>query len=268
MFAAPLAAGEILDRAVLVETIVAACLFLCASIGVYFFNDLQDIDTDRKHPRKTLRPIANRDIPYRVANLSAFTLSITPLIISFFLSVSLVICLSCYIFINVLYSIKLKEIPYFELALVSSGFVFRAIAGGLASDISLSFWFISLVSCSSLFVVTGKRYAELSTYQTHNSRPVLRFYPLPMLRFLLWVSATLAIVTYSFWLSLSNETWESLHLIFSILSLIIFALTIFRYGYLLQRGRGEDPVRTLLNDYLLMILAFFWAASYSVVIYG
>ena len=168
VFAAPLAAGKIFDIAVLVETIGAACLFLCVSIGVYFFNDLQDIDADRRHPRKAMRPIANSEIPYPIGFLSAFILSFAPLIVSLFLSSGLGVCLGSYIFINVLYSVKLKEIPYFELALVSSGFVLRDIAGGLTSNIPLSFWLISLVSCSSFFVVSGKRYAELSAYQTHN----------------------------------------------------------------------------------------------------
>ena len=264
VFAAPLAAGDIQEKEVLTGTIAAAFLFLFISISVYFFNDLRDIDIDRKHPKKSQRPIANSDIPSRLAFGIAFIFAAVPLTISFFISSSLGICLASYVFINILYSLKLKEIPYLELGLVSSGFVFRSAAGGLASDIPLSFWFISLVSCASLFVVVGKRYSELSTYQTYFSRPVLRFYPLSTLRALLFISATLAVVTYSFWLGRSENTWG----VFSLLSLIIFILTILRYNHRLQQGSGEDPVQTLLSDFWLVSLSSLWALSYGVAVYG
>jgi len=264
VFAAPLAAGGIKKTEILHETIVAAVLFLFISISVYFFNDVRDIEIDRRHPQKARRPIANGEIPYRHAIWFAFIIASASLTIGFWISSSLGVCLGSYVFINILYSVKLKEIPYLELAFVSSGFVLRATAGGAASGVPVSFWFISLVSCTSLFVVVGKRYAELSKYQTHVSRPVLRFYPLHVLRGSLVISLGLAVITYSFWLGLSENTWS----VFSLASLIIFILTMSRYSYQLRQGYGENPVKTLLGDYCLIALSALWVLAYGMAIYG
>ncbi len=264
VFAAPLAAGDIHRMETLNETFAAAFLFLSISVSVYFFNDVRDIEIDRKHPKKILRPIANGEIPYRHAIGFAFILASTSLTIGFWISLSLGLCIGSYAFINILYSLKVKEIPYLELAFVSSGFVLRATAGGAASGVPVSFWFISLVSCASLFVVIGKRYAELSTYQTDVSRPVLRFYPLKALWGFLFISSALAVITYSFWLGLSENAWG----VFSLASLIIFILTMSRYSYCLLQGYGEDPVKTLLDDYCLLALSALWALAYGVAIYG
>ena len=190
--------------------------------------------------------------------------SITSLTLGFLLSSGLGICLGVYTFVNFLYSVKVKELPYIELVLVASGFVLRAAAGGMPTNIPLSFWFITLVSSTSFFLVAGKRFAELSTYQTHMSRLVLKFYSLKILETLMALSSSLAVITYGFWLGQSANTQTS----YSLVSLFLFTSALLRYRLRLQTGFGEDPVRTVLNDFWLLVLSVLWALTYGVAIYG
>ena len=264
IFAAPLAAGEIDNGSILIRTSGAAFLFLLVSVSVYFFNDLCDIEADKQHTQKAQRPIANGEVSvqFLVGIISVF--SITSLTLGFLLSPGLGICLGVYIFVNFLYSIKLKEVPYIELILVASGFVLRAAAGGMPTNIPLSFWFITLVSSTSFFLVAGKRFAELSTYQTHMSRLVLKFYSLKILETLMALSSSLAVITYGFWLGQSGNTQTS----YSLVSLFLFTLALLRYRLRLQTGFGEDPVHTVLSDFWLLVLSVLWALTYGVAIYG
>ena len=263
VFAAPLAAGEIQNNDILLKTSAAAFLFLLISVSVYFFNDLCDIDADNRHIQKAHRPIASGAIPIRPLVGVILTFSIASLTFSFLFSLGLGICLALYALVNSLYSAKLKEVPYLELLLVGSGFVARGVAGGLASDIPLSFWFITLISSTSLFVVIGKRFAEFSAYQIHTSRPVLKFYSLKILEALMVLSSTFAVITYGFWLGQSNNQGS-----FPLVSLFLFSLALIRYRLRLNHGFGEDPVRTVLSDFWLTALSVIWALAYGVAVYG
>jgi decaprenyl-phosphate phosphoribosyltransferase len=264
VFSAPLAAGSIHNREILFRTTYVAFLFLIISVSIYLFNDVRDIEVDRNHPIKSQRPIANGDLSQRSAMIMAPLLTLGSLSVGFTISTSLGISLAVYVFINILYSIKGKSIPYLELLLISSGFVIRAISGGIVSGISLSFWFISVVSCTSFFMATGKRYAELSQYEINRTRPVLSRYTLKRLGALRIISTTLAATTYGFWLSQTSAT----HGMFSILSLMIFTVTISRYNFRVQQGYGEDPIRTLTGDFWLLSLLTLWATTYCLAIYG
>ena len=134
----------------------------------------------------------------------------------------------------------------------------------MPTNIPLSFWFITLVSSTSFFLVAGKRFAELSTYQTHMSRLVLKFYSLKILETLMALSSSLAVITYGFWLGQSGNTQTS----YSLVSLFLFTLALLRYRLRLQTGFGEDPVHTVLSDFWLLVLSVLWALTYGVAIYG
>ena len=63
--------------------------------------------------------------------------------------------------VTISYTLWLKHEPVIDLAAVAAGFVFRAIAGGVATGVTLSDWFLIVAGAGSLFIVTGKRHAEL-----------------------------------------------------------------------------------------------------------
>src|SRR5690606_22286028 len=81
--------------------------------------------------------------------------------VGFWVSIPLGVTLAVYAAIQVAYSLFLKDLPVIDLAVVASGFLLRAVAGGVATGIELSQWFLLVASFGSLFMVAGKRYSEL-----------------------------------------------------------------------------------------------------------
>ncbi|HEU5484316.1 MAG TPA: decaprenyl-phosphate phosphoribosyltransferase, partial [Microlunatus sp.] len=158
---APLAAGRLFEPAVLGGVALAFVAFCLVSSAVYLLNDIRDVDEDRLHPRKRFRPIAAGELGVPVATALAAVLGVGGLTLGFWVDRGLGITLAVYVVIQVLYSTVLKHLPVIDLAVVSSGFLLRAIAGGVAVGVPLSQWFLLVASFGSLFMVAGKRYSEL-----------------------------------------------------------------------------------------------------------
>lgn len=109
--------------------------------------------------------------------------------------------LAIYESVQLLYCLGMKDEPVIELTSVASGFLLRAIAGGVASDVALSQWFLTAAGFGSLFMAGGKRYAELLLAQSTGAsiRPVLARYTASYLRFVWTLSAAVPVTTYALW---------------------------------------------------------------------
>jgi hypothetical protein len=161
VFAAPGAAGVLNEPDELARTLVAFVAFCLAASGTYFLNDALDADADRHHPVKRFRPIAAGHLGVGTAKVIAVVLMLAALGVSApFNSGKLALVVGGYIAITVSYSLWLKHEPVVDLGAVAAGFVLRAIAGGVATDVPLSDWFLIVAGAGSLFIVTGKRHAE------------------------------------------------------------------------------------------------------------
>ena len=82
--------------------------------------------------------------------------------------------MALYALINVAYSLGIKNEPILDLVAVSAGFVLRAIAGGVATGVALSNWFLIVASFGSLLIVTGKRSGEKQLLADQRGRPQRR----------------------------------------------------------------------------------------------
>ena len=169
VIAAPLAAGnEIMDSGrsigtLTVDILVAFVAFCLAASSIYLINDARDVEADRAHPTKRFRPIAAGVLPVSMAYIMAVALIIGSIAVSWFASEGpgLAIVVAVYIALQLGYCFGLKHQPVIDIALVSSGFMLRAMAGGVAANINLSQWFLLVAAFGSLFMAAGKRYAEL-----------------------------------------------------------------------------------------------------------
>ncbi len=197
---APLAAGRIIDLGVLWHTALAFVVFCLASAAVYLLNDVRGIAEDRQHPRKRFRPIAAGELSNRAALILAAGCTVVALILGAWTSVDLGVTIVVYLALQVLYSTFLKHLPVLDLAMVASGFLLRAIAGGVASGIELSQWFLLVASFGSLFMVAGKRYSELVALGADaGTRRSLARYSATYLRFVWTLSAGLVLAAYCLW---------------------------------------------------------------------
>ena len=197
--AAPLAAGDITKASVAIHTLIAFVAFCLASSAVYCFNDVWDAAADRLHPRKRTRPIAANVLPASVAMTAAGVLAAASIAVATPNPLRLVIVI--YLAANVAYALGLKHQPVIELAFVASGFLLRAIAGGPATGIPLSQFFLIVASFGSLFMVAGKRLSELVQLgdEATLSRPILASYSQSYLRMVVAVSAGVTVSAYSLW---------------------------------------------------------------------
>ena len=267
VLAAPAAAGVIFDPAVLAEAAVAFLCFCLVASGTYLLNDALDVEADRQHPRKRHRPIAAGVVPVLVGKVAAVVFLVAGLLVATLLADwRLAVVLAVYVALMQAYSLGLKRVAVIELAIVSSGFVLRAIAGGVATDVELSTWFLIVTSFGSLFIVAGKRHAELMTLGTGavGHREALREYPEGFVQYVGSVSAAVAIMAYCLW-SLIEATAN--HLWFE-LSIVPFVLAILRYALLSARGEAGAPEDVFAADRTLQILGLLWLASYGAGVYA
>ncbi|MFZ5849050.1 MAG: decaprenyl-phosphate phosphoribosyltransferase [Actinomycetota bacterium] len=256
--AAPLAAGRLTEPDVAVATAVAVVSFSMASSAVYLANDTADVEADRLHPTKRHRPIAAGHLSPRHAVLVAAVLAAGSVALAATASVALVVLMLGYLALQVAYVLSLKHQAVLDIAVVASGFLLRGVAGGLASDIRISEWFLLVAGFGSLFIVAGKRYSELRTLGGDGgTRRSLVRYTESYLRFIWGVATAITIMGYSLWAFNEPRTgdvpWQAL-------SIVPFVLALMRYAVDIDAGRAGEPEDIVWHDRVLQLLGLVWLA--------
>tara|TARA_Y100001968_G_scaffold330729_1_gene383382 strand:+ start:1220 stop:2146 length:927 start_codon:yes stop_codon:yes gene_type:complete len=200
VFAAPLFSFQF-DPAIWINSVIAFITFCLISGAIYLFNDIQDIASDRIHPAKRFRPIASGNLPVPIALFSSISLFLCSIILALVISIKLGLIILMYGLIQIAYCLRLKKEPLLDILCISSGFLLRALAGVLASDLSFSPWFILTVGLLALFLAVEKRKAELRYYKKSEilTRQVLKRYSLPLLLRFENLLASSAFISYSLW---------------------------------------------------------------------
>lgn len=254
--AAPFTAGRLLEPAVALATLGAFVAFCLVSSCVYLVNDIRDVDEDRRHPTKQFRPVALGTLPVAAAWALAAALLVLGLGLAFWIHVLLGTTLVVYIAVQIGYSAGLKHQPVLDMAIVASGFLLRAIAGGVASDIVLSQWFLLVASFGSLFMVAGKRYSEIHALGSEaGTRRSLEEYSASYLRFVWSLAASVTITAYGLWAfetaGRGGHPWAAI-------SIAPFALGLMRYAVDIDRAVADAPEDIVLRDRVLQILGLAW----------
>lgn len=262
VFAAPLAAGKLFQPDVFWPSIGAFVAFCLISSATYLVNDVRDVASDREHPTKFRRPIAAGDLPVPVAITISIVFAVVSLVGSYFIAPALAGVILAYAVFTLAYSLALKHEPVIELALLSMGFLLRAVAGGAASGLPISQWFLIVAGFGSLFMAAGKRYSELKREEesglekSATRRRALNGYTLGYLRFVWSVAAAVAIMGYALWAFDVAQTPSSLP--WAEWSVLPFVLAILRYGVVIDNGDAEAPEDAVLGDKVLMLLGLAW----------
>lgn len=263
VFAAPLAAGSIFEPDVLVPSLIAFVVFCLISSATYLINDVRDVAADRAHPTKCRRPIPAGDLPVSIAIGAAIVLAIVSLAIALAVSLSLFGVVLAYAVFTLAYSLFLKHEPVIELALLSLGFLLRAIAGGAAADLPISPWFLIVAAFGSLFMAAGKRFSELERSADSDTprRRSLDGYTATYLRFVWGLAAAVTITAYCLWafevgLADSSFPWSQW-------SVLPFVLAILRYALDVDRAEAEAPEDVVLRDRSLQVLGLAWLVLFG-----
>jgi decaprenyl-phosphate phosphoribosyltransferase len=267
VFAAPGAGGVLSHGSALWKTVVAFVAFCLASSGTYFWNDLLDAENDRNHPTKQHRPIASGAIPAGTGRLVGSVLLLAGIGLAATTRWQTALVVAGYVVLTSLYSTVLKHIAVVDLVAVAAGFVLRAVAGAVATDVPMSKWFLLTISFASLFIVAGKRYAELRDLGDDlQTRSTLNDYSLGFLRIVLSVSCGAALVTYCIWAFDTREaagsTWP-----FYELSIIPMGTALLRYTLILEQGHGAAPEEIFAHDHVLQVLGLIWITVFGIGVY-
>ena len=251
--AAPFTAGALLEPAVLLDALLAFLVFSMAASGVYFVNDAIDVEADRQHPTKRNRPIAAGLIPLPVAYAVCAVLLVGSLVISGFVSLGLLTVIAVYIAVQLGYCFGLKHQPVIDLCIVASGFLLRAVAGGAAAGLVITQWFYLVVAFGSLFMVAGKRYAEVKLAHETGAkiRKSLKAYSPSYLRFVWAISAAISIMSYTLWAYDIKEIEQSR---WGVISIIPMVMAILRYAVDVDKGVAGEPEEVALKDKILLVL--------------
>jgi decaprenyl-phosphate phosphoribosyltransferase len=254
VFAAPCAAGWI-DRPVIAAEAVGALAVLCMiSSATYLLNDVRDREQDRDHPRKRLRPVAAGELSPRSALLIAAWLAIAGVGLGTAIAPGLGALACIYLALTASYSLWLRRVVVLDILVVAAGFVIRALAGGVATDIYVSRWFVIVTACCAMFLVAAKRYAELRTRSgSPAARATLRRYSQRSLLLTLAAAASAAVAAYTAWAFTRPQ-----HTIWYGLSIVPLVLWLGRYSMLIGRGGGQAPEELILRDRALLALGTGW----------
>jgi len=267
VFAAPGAAGVLSHWNDLWPTLVAFVAFCLASSGTYYWNDIHDVEADRNHPTKRNRPIAAGVIPLAVARLVGTVLLLGGVGLALVINWQVAAVIGGYVLQTTLYSTVLKHVAVIELVAVAAGFLLRAIAGAEATDVQMSTWFLLCTSFGSLFIVTGKRFAELREMGGDNStRATLDAYTLQFLQTVLTVAIGGTIVTYCIWAfearEVSGNDWP-----FYELSIVPMLIALLRYTLVIEQGHGSAPEEVFMADRWLQAMGLLWVVVFSMGVY-
>ena len=267
MVTAPLAAGRLFEPAVIKGTALAFVAFCLISAAVYLVNDVRDVEEDRQHPTKRFRPIAAGELKPATAIVLAIVLGACGLGLGFVVSVPLGITMVVYVVLQLLYSAYLKQLPVVDLAVVASAFLLRAIAGGVATGIPLSQWFLLVAAFGSFFMVSGKRYSEMKALGSDaGTRRSLTRYSESYLRFAWMMAAVMVLISYSLW-AFENRGSGALGVPWTAISIAPFTLGLLQYALEVDAGTAGEPEEVVLNDRVLQGLGVVWVAVISVAVF-
>jgi decaprenyl-phosphate phosphoribosyltransferase len=269
VFAAPGAAGVLDEPAELARTLLAFVAFCLAAGGTYMWNDVLDVDADRLHPAKRFRPIAAGVVPLGVARVVGSVLLVAGVAVAGLTGrwqTSAVVAF--YIALTGAYSAYLKHVAVIDLIAIASGFVLRAAGGAVAVDVPMSSWFVLTTTFASLFIVVGKRYAELVELGdgAHTARPTLAMYSVGYLRIVLSISCGAAILSYCVWAFERHDETGSAWPFYE-LSIVPMLTALLRYLLVLDQGRGAAPEEVFADDRLLQALGAAWVVVFGLAVY-
>ncbi|RJQ84875.1 decaprenyl-phosphate phosphoribosyltransferase [Amycolatopsis panacis] len=263
VFAAPFFAfSKATNRTELaIDALIAFVAFSLTASSVYLINDAVDVEADRAHPTKRNRPIAAGIVPVGVAYAAAAGFLVAGLAVSFAASWQLAVVLAVYEAVQLAYCFGLKHQPVVDLAIVGSGFLMRSIAGGVAGGIAMSQWFLLVTAFGSLFMVAGKRYAEIMLFERTGAkiRSSLKKYSASYLRFVWATSAAILIMSYCLWAFEIRQTEHNS--VWAVVSMVPFVIAVLRYAVDVDGGNAGAPDEIALKDRVLQVLGASWVLT-------
>lgn len=252
---------NIFAGSILAKVICGFVAFCVISSAIYIFNDIHDVEQDRRHEVKKNRPIASGAISVKLAYIIAFGLFILAVAINWFCGFGwqAMTIMLVYFVCNLGYSLGLKNIPFLDIVLLVMGFMLRVLYGAAIIGSGVSAWVYLTVISLSFYLGLGKRRNELKKSKGETStRKVLSFYSFEFLDKFMYLCLTLAVAFYALW-SADAEIevkYGTDKLIWTVPLVIVLLM---KYSADIESNSYGDPVDVITHDKVLVLLSFIFA---------
>lgn len=264
--------GSLLDTQAIYAVVVTFFAFSFIASAVYCFNDIIDVKYDRRHPVKCHRPIASGAITlpqaYSLMALMIF-LSLATLML---LKVNTWVVggiILVYFMLNLAYCVWLKQQAIVDVCVVAFGFVLRLLAGGEATEVTLSKWLVLMTFLITLFMSFAKRRDDVIRMEETGEAPrknTIR-YNLTFINQAITITASVTLVCYIMY-TISPEVTARAHTDYLYLTSGFVLLGLLRYIQLtVVDKRSGDPTKIMLRDRFTQVVAVLFALSFFIIIY-
>ena len=256
--------GRMSDPAALGAVLATMFLFCIGSSATYIFNDIWDRDRDRKHPRKSKRPLASGRVSVSTATMLCVLLTGAALAGTWWLGIATFVCMGLFIVLNIAYTTTLKHVALLDVMCIAMGFVLRLCGGVYVLNLLPTTWITLCTFFLALFLGFAKRRAELNslTERDTEQRPVLDKYSVAFLDELLSSAATITIISYALFTVASGKN-PSL-----ILSLPFVYFGVMSYkGLVTMSDVGEEPEKIVFTDSRVLVTVVLWLVSFLAIEY-
>lgn len=251
--------------------VLAAFVLLCLLSGsVYIINDLVDIESDRQHPTKRLRPLPSGQLPVRVGIAAAIVIPVIVLILALALRWQFAVVLLAYLILQLFYSFGLKHIVIVDILAITTGFVLRVAAGVIVIQVArFSPWLYASTALLALFLTVGKRRQELLLLadKAGDVRVTLDQYNLPLLDDMLRMVTTGTLIAYLLYtIEAPSILLAGTNLALLTVPFVLYG--VFRYLYLIHvKGEVSAPDEVLLKDRPLQVAIGLWGLTFIIILY-
>jgi len=254
-------AQRVFDIHAVLASLLGVAIFCALTSSVYLYNDIIDVEADRKHPVKKNRPLAAGLISTRLAVVTAICLLLLALISGYFLQRSFFAILVAYLLIQILYNYRLKEVVILDIFCVSSGFFLRVAAGAAVIEAPMSRWMIICTTLIAVFLTLCKRRNELMILGKDDAgshRKVLDEYSVEFLDQMIGITSGATLLSYLLYVT-STETIEKFHTDRLIYTFPFVLYGLFRYLYLIhQKREGGSPEKLFFSDAPILSTVVIW----------
>ena len=263
VFAGIVFAAKLGDAARWGEAVAAFAAYCAASSASYLWNDVRDVESDRRHPIKRLRPIARGELGARTAVVVAAALALLALAVAGWLGIPSLLLMAAFLVGQGWYSLTLKHVVLVDVMAIGALFVLRAAAGAEAVHVRISPWLLLCTALLALFLALAKRRGELVLVGAEEApgRPVLSGYSLALVDQLVTVVAASTVIAYSLYTFTARDSKAMM----ATIPFVLFG--VFRYLLLIHRhDAGEEPELVLLNDVPILLTVAGWVVTAAVIL--
>jgi 4-hydroxybenzoate polyprenyltransferase len=227
-----------------------------------------DVEADRVHPTKRMRPIAAGLVPIRLALGLGLGLAFMGMALAFRVNVLTGGLGVAYAALTAVYSVSLKHMVLLDIFGIAGGFVLRAAAGAVAIDVPISPWLYIATLLGALLIALGKRRTELETLGVEAAvghRRNLESYSIEFIDQLILVISSAALMTYALY-TFSAENLPRNHSMMLTIPVVLYGL--FRYLFLVREGDvGAAPEELLFRDRPLLLAVGVWGVLAVTILY-